>query len=562
MLKIILATVMLTLAASSAQATSRAIYSTANGGGLLNADNGMTADNMTVNGTPLGEQLEAFPAGNITLPADRDVTLSTDTILSSDEAKTVVLKNPSGVAVTLPAATATGFGQGFGFSLSNRGGESNLFSVSRIDNVATPLSIRQNDDCDIRSNGTHYATSHCPIWSYNPTFSTGVMTTADNRLTLTNTSTIQCRYIDSSKNVAYTTAGACAGRIGYDVSSGVNKGIMIEPSRTTMILNSDISVATASNGWTSNGTGTVSGTTTINGKTVPVLSMAGTYATKYTALTNRLTLTAGHTYTCGTTVKWVSGTAGDVSLQGEGNHWGSGTVANLKFNPQACTFSSATAASIGSNYTVGANGDGCSVSWTATAFDTFSTAVVSVGSHSSSITGTMGVDAVQCVEATTLTTPIDTAGANVMRAEDSVSLTNPYWFNNTSGTLRQEFYLLANTASGQILSDSTLDRAPLYINGSNFGSKDGTNTVDYLLAVPTAGTKIKVCLRYGNGKSNVCANGSCGTEQDFDGSWNITGFKWFRDYADANKLYGNAPQNMYWDSRIYTDAECDAWTTP
>src|SRR5579862_5346961 len=58
---------------------------------------------------------------NTTQPADRPVTGTTDTILSTDLGKFIDYQNASGVAVSVPAASGAGFTQGFSFGAQDQG---------------------------------------------------------------------------------------------------------------------------------------------------------------------------------------------------------------------------------------------------------------------------------------------------------------------------------------------------------------------------------------------------------------------------------------------------------
>lgn len=94
---------------------------------------------------------------NTSQPADRPVTGTTDTILTTDIGRVVVYNNSSGVAVTIPAANTTGFTQGFGFVGNNKGTAPVVFTpASGTINGASSLTMAPNTGCWIRSDNSNY----------------------------------------------------------------------------------------------------------------------------------------------------------------------------------------------------------------------------------------------------------------------------------------------------------------------------------------------------------------------------------------------------------------------
>ncbi len=79
------------------------------------------------------------------------------TILSSDMGKTVTTNNASAVAVTLPQAGTTGFGNGTSFTLINLGaGSATITPTTSTINGASTLVLSQNQGAYVISNGTNY----------------------------------------------------------------------------------------------------------------------------------------------------------------------------------------------------------------------------------------------------------------------------------------------------------------------------------------------------------------------------------------------------------------------
>ena len=89
-------------------------------------------------------------------------TGTTYTYLATDGNKLVTHNNAGAIAATLPVATTTGFGAGFGFTAQNIGaGTLTITPTTSTINGASSLSIASNRGCDITSDGTNYQVSAC-----------------------------------------------------------------------------------------------------------------------------------------------------------------------------------------------------------------------------------------------------------------------------------------------------------------------------------------------------------------------------------------------------------------
>jgi hypothetical protein len=90
-------------------------------------------------------------------------TGTTYTIVSGDSAKLLTLSNAAAVAVSLPVATTSGFGGGWGMDTQNLG--AGLVTItpttSTIDGYAS-LIEQQGLGCSITSDGTNYQVNACP----------------------------------------------------------------------------------------------------------------------------------------------------------------------------------------------------------------------------------------------------------------------------------------------------------------------------------------------------------------------------------------------------------------
>lgn len=92
----------------------------------------------------------------------RAVTITSDTILSTDATKLVTYSNASAIAVTLPQATGS-FAAGFAFDVQNKGAGLVTITpnVASTINGAATLTVPQNTGCSIVSDGTNWQIATC-----------------------------------------------------------------------------------------------------------------------------------------------------------------------------------------------------------------------------------------------------------------------------------------------------------------------------------------------------------------------------------------------------------------
>ena len=94
---------------------------------------------------------------NLTIPADRSVSGTTDTITASDCGGGIVYNNSSGVAVGIAAATSSGLTQGCGFNMNNVGTAAvTLTPTTSTVNGKSSFVLAPGTGCYIRSNSTNY----------------------------------------------------------------------------------------------------------------------------------------------------------------------------------------------------------------------------------------------------------------------------------------------------------------------------------------------------------------------------------------------------------------------
>lgn len=524
--------------------------------GSLSPSTARIADNMTVDGIALGTLLNAFPSENISLSPDRVVTGTTDTILSTDGGKVVVFKNQEGVAVSLPAATATGFGQGYGTKLSDRGaGILTITPSTRVDDIAGVFTIRQNDDCSIRSNGTIYNTSECPIYGYNPTFSTGLMTALDSRVSISNASTSGCSYIGSDGNIHFTAVGSCGGRVSYNPSTLAYRGIKFETAHTNLVPKSQITSSTAPNEWSSN-VGPTRAAQVLRGQTGTRVTFAENAASGYYSPNNH-TQETGKTYTVSALLKYISGD-GTVKFGLDSLRYGIGGAfkANITIDTAAGSYLAGDAGI--NSYTIESWGDNTyRVSFNVT-YNYASNGTVNIIFYhgTAAAVGVVDVYNIQVVEGTLPGPFLPTSGTAVTQEADIITVPTPYWLNPAQGTLCATFTLDKLVSGAKVFTNSAGDRSALnFFSATNAGSVDGTNTVDYALAFPAAGTATKACTAFGGTTSNVGINGTAGTAGTFDGNFNLS------DLTLFNGLDGviNA---FEFSTYKFTDAQLVSGSTP
>lgn len=83
-------------------------------------------------------------------------------IATTDAGKLVTLSNSSSIAVSLSAATTTGFTAGFSFDIQNVGvGTATITPATSTINGAATISLAANTGCTVTSDGTNYQVSAC-----------------------------------------------------------------------------------------------------------------------------------------------------------------------------------------------------------------------------------------------------------------------------------------------------------------------------------------------------------------------------------------------------------------
>ena len=110
----------------------------------------------------LSGNLVATPTGIGTSQTINAQTGTTYAFLTTDEGKLVTFNNASAVAVTLSAATATGFTAGYSFDVQDLGaGTVTITPTTSTINGASTLVIAHNQGCTVTSDGTNYQVSAC-----------------------------------------------------------------------------------------------------------------------------------------------------------------------------------------------------------------------------------------------------------------------------------------------------------------------------------------------------------------------------------------------------------------
>ncbi len=120
------------------------------------------ATGTAVSGATLGNGLTISSGTLSTTQVLNAQTGTTYTVATTDANKFLTFNNASAVAVTLPAATTTGFGAGFAFTVQNTGaGLVTITPTTSTINGAATLTIPTNTGCGIVSDGTNYQVGAC-----------------------------------------------------------------------------------------------------------------------------------------------------------------------------------------------------------------------------------------------------------------------------------------------------------------------------------------------------------------------------------------------------------------
>ncbi len=126
-----------------------------------------------------GASLAATGTGTITATSTTEPinaqTGTTYTIASTDTGKLLTFNNASAIAVTLPAATTSGFGAGFHFRVQDLGaGTTTITPTTSTINGSATLVIPKNVGCSVNSDGTNYQVSACTSLGANAIYVNGV----------------------------------------------------------------------------------------------------------------------------------------------------------------------------------------------------------------------------------------------------------------------------------------------------------------------------------------------------------------------------------------------------
>ena len=146
---------------------------------------------------------------------------TTYTIAATDAGKLLTFNNVAAIAVTLPVATTSGFGAGFGFSVQNIGGGTvNITPTTSTINGAATFVIPANTGCSVVSDGTNYQVGACTATAAQiAALSSGIAVTP-NCADKINTVTSTAYTIAAPTNGALTqTAGGTLAATTYYVKS-------------------------------------------------------------------------------------------------------------------------------------------------------------------------------------------------------------------------------------------------------------------------------------------------------------------------------------------------------
>ncbi len=142
-------------------------WATVTGSGTVNSGTSgqlayYAATGTAVSGATVGAGLTLSSGTLSTTQALNAQTGTTYTIATTDAGKVITFNNAAAVAVTLPAATTTGFGPGFAFTVQNTGvGTVTITPTTSTINGAASLTIPTNYGCSVLSDGTNYQVGAC-----------------------------------------------------------------------------------------------------------------------------------------------------------------------------------------------------------------------------------------------------------------------------------------------------------------------------------------------------------------------------------------------------------------
>ena len=179
------------------------------------------ATGTAVSGATVGSGLTLSSGTLSTTQALNAQTGTTYTIATTDADKVITFNNASATAVTLPAATTTGFGAGFAFTVQNTGvGLVTITPTTSTINGLASLSVAINYGCSILSDGTNYQTPDCgALQTHVYALAAGISVTPDCAYKI-NTVTSTAYTIAAPTNGALTqTAGGTLAAATYYVKS-------------------------------------------------------------------------------------------------------------------------------------------------------------------------------------------------------------------------------------------------------------------------------------------------------------------------------------------------------
>lgn len=478
------------------------------------------------------------------------VTATSDTVdYTTYSGRIIRYSNVSAIASTLPAATATGFTQGFAYSPQNIGyGDVTITTTSSINGSFYPFVIHQNDGCDLFSFNSNYSSNlnACAARLYNPTFGTGTMTSSiDPRLLLTTATNTPARaYYAVTTGYLTTTTSTAQARPDYNPGTLAAKGLLIEQGATQIYTS-----PTGNSGLFANG----GGTRTSDSITGPTgLSMQSAHFTEDTGTSGHQIAPQDSTQASGTkysiSMYAKKGTATVLQLAPNSTYFPGTTYANYDLNTCTVGTTSGVTARTDNIASLGIcrlmiDGVQATGSGTGLAVRMYLTNNNASATRAPSYTGTsqdLYVMMMNITPSDLTSSYIGTAGT---RSAESYTLSSDVlaqWNPKKGAVCVDNFILNANTASGVIVGGSDSANAILKITaGGNLGSNDGTTAADYAVAPTTAGTAQTVCVNYGDGTSQLAKDGTLAATATFSSNgWGITSPKLFSDNAGANGLNG------------------------
>lgn len=171
---------------------------------------------------------------NTKSPADRNVSITSDTITSADCGATVVYSSASSTAISIASAASAGLTQGCSFTLNNAGaGTATMTPTTSTINGAATLAIPPNTGCSIRSNTVNYLVdlSACTAVTGPPIITSSSATAlAVGQNGATNPAlSVDASTASSATGVKITSAAANNGVTITSTSSAADETLTIQP---------------------------------------------------------------------------------------------------------------------------------------------------------------------------------------------------------------------------------------------------------------------------------------------------------------------------------------------